>query len=167
MTYTHIHTRNGSLYWLVSNTSEMVAQALSSSAYTIGARSMLHTQHPNGWRIGHPYDALTAMLFLHITHTQHMTHPQQSKIAIKLPFESRERYPSLKRDQKTLHNYTRVKKLYITILGAKKLYITIQQVFGIWQKPREQRHHRETDIFRPHELRYPIGYSIMIVSSSD
>jgi len=45
------------------------------------------------------------------------------------------------------------KKLYITILGAKKLYITIKQVFGI----REERDHSQTDIFCPPDLRYPFG----------
>ena len=69
----------------------------------------------------HPYDAHTAIAvpthnaYAHNATTAHnaiaarMTRMQQSKIATKLPFESRERYPSLKREQKTLHNYTRSK----------------------------------------------------------
>lgn len=60
------------------------------------------------------HNAHTHIAYAHIAHAYNaiaarMTHAQQSKIATKFPFESLERYPSLKREQKTLHNYTRSK----------------------------------------------------------
>ena len=57
----------------------------------------------------HTHIAHTHIAYAHNAIAARMTHTQQSKIATKFPFESLERYPSLKREQKTLHNYTRSK----------------------------------------------------------